>query len=135
MRKYHLFLHFILSYFQYTKHVIDDFLHEQLLHLRFEHDQVYIIGLMLSITASYCQCGTNELSGSSFQPHSIGWSMLVSISLSFQMYPAWIHARFICWKNPDGDRSNIQRFILGVQIRWRVCCILKEAYFAKPYAT
>ena len=83
MRNY-LFLHFTLSQLQFTKHFIDDFLHKQLLHLPFEHEQVAIIGLMLSVTVSSCQCGTNEPSGSGFQPHLIGSGMLVSISLSFQ---------------------------------------------------
>ena len=84
MRRNHLFLHFSLSFRLYTKHFIDDFLHEQLLHLPFEHEQVAIIGLMLSVTASSCQCGKNELSVSGSQPHSIGSRMLVSIPLSFQ---------------------------------------------------
>ena len=83
MRRNHLFLQFPLSHFQYTEHFIDDFLHEQLLHLPFEHEQVAIIGL-LSVTAMPYQCGTNEPSGSSFQLHSIGSGMLVSISLIFQ---------------------------------------------------
>ena len=84
MRRNHLFLNFPLSHLQYTKHFIDDFLHEQTPHLPFEREQVAIIGLMLSMTASSYQCGTNEPSGSVFQPHSIGSGMLVSISLSFQ---------------------------------------------------
>ena len=41
-------------------------------HLPFEHEKVAIIGLMLSVTTSSCQCGTNEPSGNGFQPHSIG---------------------------------------------------------------
>ena len=44
----------------------------QLLHLPFKHEQVAVIGLMLSVTALSCQCGTNEPAGSGFQPHSIG---------------------------------------------------------------
>ena len=84
MRRNHLFLHFPLSHLQYAKYFIDDFLHEQLLHLPFEHEQLSIIGLMLSVTTSSCQCGASEPSGSGFQPHLIGSGMLVSISLSFQ---------------------------------------------------
>ena len=57
---------FPLSHLQYTKHFIDDFLHGQLLHLPFEHEQVAIIGLMLSMTAWSCQCSTNEPSKSGF---------------------------------------------------------------------
>ena len=79
MRRNRLFLHFPLSHLQYIKHFIDDFLHELLLHLPFKHEQVPIIGLMLPVTASTCQCGTNELSGSGLQPHSAGSDMLVSI--------------------------------------------------------
>ena len=52
MRRNHLFLHFPLSHLQYTKYFIDDFLHEQLLHLPIEHEQLSIIGLMLSVTSS-----------------------------------------------------------------------------------
>ena len=37
-----------ISHLLYTKHFFDDFLHEQLMHLPFEHEQVAIIGLMLS---------------------------------------------------------------------------------------
>ena len=84
MRRNHFFLHFLLSHLQYTKHSIDDFLHEQLLPLTFRHEEIAIIGLMLSVTASSCQCGTNEPSGSGFQPHAIGSGILVSISLSLQ---------------------------------------------------
>ena len=84
MRRNHLFLHFPLSHLQVTKHFIDGFLHEQLLHLPFKHEQVDIISLIISVTASPCQCDASELSGSGFQPHSIGSDMLVSISLSFQ---------------------------------------------------
>ena len=43
MRRDHLLLHYPLSGLQYTKHFIDDFLHEQLLHLPFEHEQIAII--------------------------------------------------------------------------------------------
>ena len=84
MRRNRLFLPFPLSHLQYTKYFIDNFLHEQLLHLPFEHEQLFVIGLMLSVTTSSCQCGTNEPSGTGFQPHSIGSGMLVSISLSIQ---------------------------------------------------
>ena len=88
MKRNHLFSHSPLSHLQYARHFIDDFLHEQLLHLPFEHEQVAIIGLMLSVTASSCQCGTNEKSESDFQPRSIGSGMLVSISLNFEKQPA-----------------------------------------------
>ena len=77
MRRNHLLLHFPLSHLQNTKHFIDDFLHEQ---LPLEHEQVAIIGLMLSVKASSCQFGTNEPPGKSFQTHSIGSGMLLSIS-------------------------------------------------------
>ena len=80
MRRNNLFLHFLLADLQYTKHYID---FEQLLHLPFEHEQVAIIALMLSVTAWSCQCGTNEPLGSGFQPHLVGSRMLVSILLSF----------------------------------------------------
>ena len=73
MRRNHLFLHFPLSYLQYTKHFIDDFQHKQFLQLPFEHEQVKpIIDLMLSVTASSCQCGTNEWTGSGFPPIQLG---------------------------------------------------------------
>ena len=42
MRRNHLFSHFPLSHLQYAKHFIDDFLHEQLVHLPFEYEQVAI---------------------------------------------------------------------------------------------
>ena len=93
-----------------------------------------VIGLKLYVTASSCQCGTNEPSGCGFQAHSVGSGILASISLSFQKYPARIHARFICWRIPDGDGTSILRFTLGVEIRGSVRPILKGTYFVKPYA-
>ena len=87
MRRNNLFSHFPLSHLKHTKHFIDDFLYDQLLHLPFEHEQVAVIGLMLSVTTLSCQCGTNELAGSGFQPHSIGqvcWFQFHSASKSSQ---------------------------------------------------
>ena len=60
----------------------------------FKHKQVAIIGLMLSVTASSCEHGTNEQLESGCQPHPTGSGMVVSISRSLQKYPAWIHACF-----------------------------------------
>ena len=100
-----------------------------------EHEQVAIIGLMLSMKALSCQCGTNEPSGSGFQAHSIGSGTLVSISLSFQKEPAWIHARFICWRTPDRAGTSILWFALGVVIRWSVYRIFKDAFSVNPYAS
>ena len=84
MRRNNLFLHYPLSHLHYTKYFADDFLHDELLHLPFELMQNAIIGLVLSVTASSCQCSPNEPSRSGFQLHSIGSGMLVSNSLSFQ---------------------------------------------------
>ena len=135
MRRNHLFLQFPLSHLQYIKHFIGDFLRKQLLHLPIEHEQVAIIGLMLSVTASSCQCGTKEPSESAFQLHSIRSDMLVSISLRSQKWPTLIYACFTCWRIPDGDGTSILRFTLGVEIRWSVHRDLNGAYFVKPYAS
>ena len=111
------------------------FLREQLLHLPFEHEQVGIIGLVLSVTTSSCQRGTNELSGSGFQPSFDLSSILVLISLRFQKQPAWIHACFIWRRIPDGDGTRIRRFRLGVELRSSFRRILKDGCFVKPYAS
>ena len=84
MRRNHLFLLFLLSHLQYTKHFTDDFYMSSYCIYPLNIKQIAIIGLMLSATAWSCRCGTNELSGSGFQSHSIGSVMLVSISLSLQ---------------------------------------------------
>ena len=113
----HFILHFPLSHLRYIKHFIEDFLHEQLLHSPFEHEHVAITSFILSVTASSCHRGINEMSGSHFQPHSIGSGIFISISLSFHRQPAWMQARFICCKIPDGDETSIRRFMLGVEMR------------------
>ena len=128
-------LTFPLSHLECAKHFVHYFLHDQLLHLLFEYGQDAIIGLMVSVTASSWQCGTNEPSGSGFQHHSIGSGMLDSISLILQKEPAWIHARFMCWRIPDGDGTIIWMFTLGLEMRWSVCHALKGACFFKPYGS
>ena len=50
MRRNHLFLHFPLSHWQYTKNFIDDSLHKHLLHLPL---MLSVIGVILVLPVWY----------------------------------------------------------------------------------
>ena len=79
MRRNHLFLLFLLSHLQYTKHFTDDFYMSSYCIYPLNIKQIAIIGLMLSVTALSCQCGTNELSGF---PIPFNWVSYVSFNFT-----------------------------------------------------
>ena len=90
--------------------------------------QIAIIGLMLSVTALSCQCGTNELSGF---PIPFNWVSYVGFNFTEFTKVARLDACLFHMLKDSRQGWNQHRE--DVEIRRSVRPVLKGACFVKPY--